>query len=167
MARELGFPGLAGLLCLVPLCFMMCRCEPLRSSGYGHMADGIGAEQAVHRTACSADFHGSAVVVEELTSVTRRGRLGYALIRSSAWSWANGIKLMWSWHQPEDDPGQRCQPGGLAGLAALVPAAGPFGLALVAAAGPQRDEVAAEGDLESQAGGEGVQAVRGKSIRSR
>ena len=30
---------------------MMCRCEPLRSSGYGHMADGIGAEPAVHRTA--------------------------------------------------------------------------------------------------------------------
>jgi uncharacterized protein (DUF2249 family) len=51
-ARELGFPGLAGLLLVVPLCFMVCRCEPLRSSGYGHMADGIGAEQAVHRTAC-------------------------------------------------------------------------------------------------------------------
>jgi hypothetical protein len=32
---------------------MVCRCEPLRSSGYGHMADGIGPEQAVHRTACS------------------------------------------------------------------------------------------------------------------
>ena len=32
---------------------MMYRCEPLHSSGYGHMADGIGAEQAVHRTACS------------------------------------------------------------------------------------------------------------------
>ena len=53
MARELGIPGLAGLLCLVPLCFTMCRCEPLRSSGYGHMADGFGAEQAVHRTAGS------------------------------------------------------------------------------------------------------------------
>jgi hypothetical protein len=52
-ARELGIPGLAGLLCLVPLCFMMCRCEPLRSSGYGHMTDGFGVEQAVHRTACS------------------------------------------------------------------------------------------------------------------
>ena len=46
-ARELGIPGLGGLLCLVPLCFMMCRGEPLRSSGYGHMADGIGAEPAV------------------------------------------------------------------------------------------------------------------------
>jgi hypothetical protein len=33
---------------------MMCRCEPLRSSGYGHMADGIRPEQAVQRTACSA-----------------------------------------------------------------------------------------------------------------
>jgi hypothetical protein len=37
----------------VPPRFMMCRCEPLRSSGYGHMADGIRPEQAVHRTACS------------------------------------------------------------------------------------------------------------------
>ena len=57
-ARELGIPGLAGLLCLVPLCFVMCRCEPLRSSGYGHMADGFGAEQAVHRTACSGVSNG-------------------------------------------------------------------------------------------------------------
>jgi hypothetical protein len=46
-ACELGIPGLAGFLCLVPLCFMMCRCEPLHSSGYGHMADGFGAEQPV------------------------------------------------------------------------------------------------------------------------
>ena len=37
IARELGFPGLAGLLVPVPPCFMMCRCEPLRSSGYGHI----------------------------------------------------------------------------------------------------------------------------------
>jgi hypothetical protein len=57
-ARELGIPRLAGLLCLVPLCFMMCRCEPLCSSGYGHMADGIGAEPAVHRTAGSGVFDG-------------------------------------------------------------------------------------------------------------
>ena len=47
------FPGLAGLLVVVPQCFMMCLCEPLRSSGYGHMADGIGAEPAVYETACS------------------------------------------------------------------------------------------------------------------
>jgi hypothetical protein len=52
-ARELGLPGLAGPLAPVPPCFMMCRREPLRSSGYGRMADGFGAEQAVHRTACS------------------------------------------------------------------------------------------------------------------
>src|SRR5450631_2539107 len=52
-ARELGFPGLAGLLAVVPPCFVMCRCAPLRSSGYGHIADGIGAEPAVHRTASS------------------------------------------------------------------------------------------------------------------
>src|SRR6266851_2157762 len=30
---------------------MVCRCAPLHSSGYGHMADGIGPEPAVHRTA--------------------------------------------------------------------------------------------------------------------
>src|ERR1039457_4375331 len=51
-ARGLGIPGLAGCLAVVPLCVMVCRCEPLHSSGYGHMADGIGPEQAVHQTAC-------------------------------------------------------------------------------------------------------------------
>jgi hypothetical protein len=30
---------------------MICRCAPLHSSGYGHIADGIGAGGAVHRTA--------------------------------------------------------------------------------------------------------------------
>jgi hypothetical protein len=35
---------------------MMCRCTPLHGSGYGHMADGIGPEQAVRRTACSPDL---------------------------------------------------------------------------------------------------------------
>jgi hypothetical protein len=64
MARELGIPGLAGLLAAVPLCFMMCRCEALRSSGCGHMADGIGAEQAVYRTACPG-FRWPAIVGEE------------------------------------------------------------------------------------------------------
>src|SRR5450755_1125788 len=52
-ARDRGFPGLAGGLALVSRCLMMCRCEPLHSSGYGHMADGIGPEPAVHRTAGS------------------------------------------------------------------------------------------------------------------
>jgi hypothetical protein len=52
-ARGLGIPGLAGRLAPVPLCVMMCRREPLHSSGYGHIADGIRPEQAVHRTACS------------------------------------------------------------------------------------------------------------------
>ena len=51
-ARGLGIPGLAGRLAVVPPCVMMCRCAPLHSSGYGHMADGIRPEQAVHRTAC-------------------------------------------------------------------------------------------------------------------
>jgi hypothetical protein len=79
----------------------------------------------------------------------------------------NGIKLSRNGHQPEDDPGQRCKPGGLAGLACLVAPAGAFGLALVAAAGPQGNQVAVEGDLEGQVGGEVVKVLRGKSIRSR
>src|ERR1039458_10651975 len=70
MARELGFPVLAGLLAAVPACFMMCRCEPLRSSGYGHMADGVRGEQAVHRTACSG-FRWPAVLGAE--PAKRRG----------------------------------------------------------------------------------------------
>ena len=84
-ARELGFPGLAGLLAVVPLCFMMCRCGALRNSGYGHMADGFGAEQAVHRTAWSADFRGRPSSLR-CHSGTRRG-CWFARIRSSAWSW--------------------------------------------------------------------------------
>jgi hypothetical protein len=70
-------------------------------------------------------------------------------------------------HQPEYDLGQRGQPGLLAGFPGLVPAAGPFGLAFVAAAGPVRDEVAGEGDLEGQVGRKVIKAVRGKSFRSR
>jgi hypothetical protein len=63
VARELGLPGLGGLLVVVPPCFMMCRCELLRSSGCGHMADGFGAEQAVHGTAGLADFCGQPSLV--------------------------------------------------------------------------------------------------------
>ena len=48
----------------------------------------------------------------------------------------NDIKLSREGHQPEDDPGQRGQAGGLAGFAGLVPAARALGLAFVAAAGP-------------------------------
>ena len=59
-ARGLGIPGPAGRLAFIPLCVMMCRCEPRHGSGYGHMADGIGPEQAVHRTACSPDLPRSA-----------------------------------------------------------------------------------------------------------
>ena len=70
-------------------------------------------------------------------------------------------------YQPEDDPGQRGQVGGLAGFPGLVPAARPFGVALVTTAGPGGHEVAGEGDLEGQVGGEIVKTVRGKSIRSR
>ena len=79
----------------------------------------------------------------------------------------NDIKLSGYRHQPENDPGQRGQAGGLARLAGLVPAAWPLGLALVAAAGPPGHEVAGECDLEGQVGDEVVKAVRGKSIRSR
>jgi hypothetical protein len=79
----------------------------------------------------------------------------------------NDIKLGWGWQQPEDDPGQRGQAGGVAGFAVLVPAAGPLGLALVAAAGPPGDEVAVEGDLEGEVGSEVAEVLRGKSIRSR
>jgi hypothetical protein len=35
------------------MCLTVCRCEPVHGSGYGHMADGIGAGQAVHRFAAS------------------------------------------------------------------------------------------------------------------
>src|ERR1039458_9175657 len=75
IARELGFPGLAGLLVIVPPCFVMCRCEPLRSSGYGHMADGIRPEPAVHRTACSTVVmvHPVVGLTEKITAYTLRG----------------------------------------------------------------------------------------------
>src|SRR5260221_5647166 len=59
MARELGVLGLAGLLAGVPLWVMMCHCAPLHSAGYGRMADGIGQEPAVRRTACTPDFRWS------------------------------------------------------------------------------------------------------------
>jgi len=81
--------------------------------------------------------------------------------------WPNGIKLRWYRHQPEDDLRERGQQGRLAGLAGLVPAAGAFGLALVAAARASWHEVAVEGDLEGQVGGELVKPVRGKSFRGR
>jgi len=94
-------------------------------------------------------------------------RVGVPVRTIRFWSDSNGIKLSRNGHQPEDDPGQRCKPGGLAGLACLVAPAGAFGLALVAAAGPQGNQVAVEGDLEGQVGGEVVKVLRGKSIRSR
>ena len=75
---------------------------------------------------------------------------------------ANGVKLRRDGHQPEFGHGERCQPRALAGLAGLVPAACPLGLAGVAAAGPSADEVARAGDLEGQVGEELVKAGRGK-----
>ena len=56
--------------------------------------------------------------------------------------------------------------GGLAGFPGLVTAARPLGGALVTTAGPGGHEVAGEGDLEGQVGGEIVETVRGKSIRT-
>jgi DDE superfamily endonuclease len=79
----------------------------------------------------------------------------------------NGIKLSWDRHQPEDDLGQGCQPGGLAWFAGLVPASWAVGLAFVAASRAARDEMAVVGDLGGQVGGEVVKERRGKSIRSR
>jgi hypothetical protein len=51
-----GAPGFAGrpVLChLVSSCVIVGQQTSLCGSGYGHMADGIRAEGAVHRTACS------------------------------------------------------------------------------------------------------------------
>ena len=79
----------------------------------------------------------------------------------------NGVKLRGNRHQPEDDLGQRREPGGLAVLAGFVAASGALGLAFVAASGAGRDEVPVVGDLGGQAGGEFVKEGRGKSIRSR
>ena len=59
MPRELDVRGLAGLLAGVPLRVMMCHCAPLHSAGYGRIADGIGPDLAVCRTACTPDFRWS------------------------------------------------------------------------------------------------------------
>src|ERR1017187_3805312 len=67
---------------------MMCRCEPLHSSGYGHMADGIGPEQAVHRTACSW-ISVPAVLGEEparLPEITGGSKVGPRMTRGSTGS---------------------------------------------------------------------------------
>ena len=79
----------------------------------------------------------------------------------------NGFKLSGNRHQPEDDLGQRREPGGLAVLAGLVAASGALGFSFVAASRAARDEVAVPGDLGGQVGGELVKERRGKSIRSR
>jgi hypothetical protein len=64
-ARGLGIPGLAGLLCLVPLCFVVCRCEPLRSNGYGHSGrNRSGAGGSPHRLL--QDFDGPLAALRSL-----------------------------------------------------------------------------------------------------
>src|SRR5579875_1682341 len=55
-ARGLGFPRAAGRFLLVPLWVGVCHCRPLCSSGYGHMADSVGAGGAVRGTACYRGF---------------------------------------------------------------------------------------------------------------
>jgi hypothetical protein len=60
-ARELGSPWFRGPFCVVSSCVIVGQQTSLCGSGYGHMADGIRAEGAVHRTACScadAQWHG-------------------------------------------------------------------------------------------------------------
>jgi hypothetical protein len=91
-ARDRGIPGLAGRLAAVPLCVMMCRCAPLHSSGYGHMADGFRPEQAVHRTACS------------WISTARRP----LQVREDHW-WADGLAHAW----PTGSVGSRENPAGI------------------------------------------------------
>src|SRR5260370_1626334 len=58
-ACDQGIHGLTAHLTVVALRVMKCHREPLHSSGYGHMADGIGPEPAVQRTAC---FAGSLII---------------------------------------------------------------------------------------------------------
>ena len=56
MARELGISRPRGPSGLMSSCVIPGHQTPLHHAGYGHMADGIGAEAAVHRTARSGDF---------------------------------------------------------------------------------------------------------------
>ena len=51
-ARELGIPRYRGPSCVVPWWVIFGQQTSLCGSGYGHIADGIGAGGAVHRTAC-------------------------------------------------------------------------------------------------------------------
>ena len=53
------YPGLAGRRDLVSSCVIVGQETPLRGTGYGQIADRIGAEPAVHRTACSSPGCGS------------------------------------------------------------------------------------------------------------
>jgi hypothetical protein len=53
MARELGMPSPHGPSCCVSSCVILSHQSSLHHAGYGHIADGIGAGGAVHRTACS------------------------------------------------------------------------------------------------------------------
>src|SRR6266487_2339831 len=50
----LGILRPCGPSCVVSSCVIVGQETPLRGGGYGHMADGIGPEPAVHRTACCA-----------------------------------------------------------------------------------------------------------------
>ena len=52
-ARGLGFPPPRGPSCLVSSCVIPSQETSPHHGGYGHIADGIGARGAVHRTACS------------------------------------------------------------------------------------------------------------------
>ena len=51
-ARDRGILRARGPSRVVSLCVILGHQTPLDHAGYGHIADGIGAEGAVHRTAC-------------------------------------------------------------------------------------------------------------------
>ena len=160
-------------LSAIPALSRRLRCHPfgsvamkVRVSGTASHSRGAAAKPESRGEPQTASPVTANLPLREPSPVTG-GRKNSAVLTVLASPWSNGIKLSRYGHQPENDPGQRRQPGGLAGLPGLVPAAGPLGLALVAAAGPPGHEVAGECDLEGQVGGEVVKAVRGKSIRSR
>ena len=56
MARELGFPRLRGPSCVVSSCVITGQETPPCGSGYGHMADGIGAGVPLGNTIRSGDL---------------------------------------------------------------------------------------------------------------
>ena len=93
-ARWLRKRGPAGRLLLVPPCVIVCRCRPLRSDRYGHMADSVRAEASGprNRLLCRSApvlsrYTGTRTA--RLTGACRASRAG-RFLRRSARSWAAG-----------------------------------------------------------------------------